>query len=332
MIWLYLLTAVPLALFIVYLLVMDSFKLSKWSTLLFSVGAGLLMYLVSWLICRIPAIGESKLLVSIIEELCKGAILYLLIARHEVGLLGDATIYGSAIGAGFGLMSNIFHLHHLLAEGGVNVWHTIFLGFEAAVMHIGCTSLLAMALMMVHQGKFGDSRRSKAMGSVISFVVTIIVHYVHALEPINPIILTALLVAYYFISKRSLFKKNNKFVHEWLDAGISNEITLLGALKRGEFSGTRAGEYMLTLKERFDPEVFFDMYCYVQNYLELSIAARSNLILKEAGLDPVKDPVNDERLREMDVLRKRIGPTAVTALLPIVDRSQVNQWALSRLV
>ena len=332
MIGLYILTAVPLALFIVYLLVMDSFKLTKWSTLLSTIGAGMLMFLLSWLICRIPAIGHSKLLVSVVEELCKGAILYLLINRHKVGLLGDATIYGSAIGAGFGLMSNVFHLHHLLAEGAVNGWNTIFLGFEAAVMHIGCTSLLAMALMMVHQGKFGNSRRSKILGSVISFAITIVVHYVHALEPINPLILTGLLVAYYFVSKRSLFKKNSKYVHEWLDEGINNEITLLGALKRGEFAGTRAGEYMLTLKERFEPEDFFDMYCYVQNYLELSIAARSNLILKEAGLDPVRDPDNQARLSEMMVLRKRIGPTAVAALEPIVDRSQVNQWALSSLV
>ena len=332
MIGLYILTAVPLALFIVYLLVMDSFKLTKWSTLLSTIGAGMLMFLLSWLICRIPAIGHSKLLVSVVEELCKGAILYLLINRHKVGLLGDATIYGSAIGAGFGLMSNVFHLHHLLAEGAVNGWNTIFLGFEAAVMHIGCTSLLAMALMMVHQGKFGNSRRSKILGSVISFAITIVVHYVHALEPINPLILTGLLVAYYFVSKRSLFKKNSKYVHEWLDEGINNEITLLGALKRGEFAGTRAGEYLLTLKERFEPEDFFDMYCYVQNYLELSIAARSNLILKEAGLDPVRDPDNQARLREMMVLRKRIGPTAVAALEPIVDRSQVNQWALSSLV
>jgi len=332
MIWLYILTAVPLALFIVYLLVMDSFKLTKWPTLAFSIGAGLVMFVVSWLICRIPAIGESKLLVSVVEELCKGAILYLLINRHKVGLLGDATIYGSAIGAGFGLMSNIFHLYALQQVGDVNVWHTILLGFEAAVMHIGCTSLLAMALMMVHQGKFGNSRRAKVIGSVASFAITIIVHYVHALEPINPIILTALLVAYYFISKRSLFKKNSKFVHEWLDEGINNEINLLGAVQRGEFHTTKAGEYLLNLKENFDSETFFDMYCYVQNYLELSIAARSNLILKEAGIEPVHDPVNKARIEELTVLRKRIGPTAEIALRPIVDRNQVTRWALTNLV
>ena len=329
MIGLYILTAVPLALFIVLLLVMDSFSLTKWSTLLMTIGAGMVMFLVSWLICRIPAIGASKLLVSVVEELCKGAVLYLLIARHKVGLLGDATIYGSAIGAGFGLMSNIFYL---TAHGGANIWHTIFLGCEAAVMHIGCTSLLAMALIMVHQGRYGQTRQAKVIGSVVSFLAAIVVHYVHALEPINPIVLTVLLIVYFILSKRSLFRKNSKVVHEWLDEGINNEINLLGAFRRGEFSTTKAGEYMLSLKERFDPEVFFDMFCYVQNYLELSIAARSNLILKEAGLDPRHDPVNQARLQEMVVLRKRIGPTAELAVRPIVDRNQVNRWAFSSLV
>ena len=74
------------------------------------------------------------------------------------------------------------------------------------------------------------------------------------------------------------------------------------------------------------------MYCYVQNYLELSIAARSNLILKEAGLDPVSDPDNPARLQEMQVLKKRIGPTAELALRPIVDRGQVNSWAVKNLI
>ena len=329
MIGLYILTAVPLALFIILLVVMDSFSLTKWSTLLSSIAAGMILFLVSWLICRIPAIGENRLLVSTIEELSKGAFLYVLIARQKVGLLGDATIYGSAIGAGFGLLSNIFWL---TAHGGADIWHTVFLGFEAAVMHIGCTSTLAMALIMVHQGKFGETRRAKVIGSIVAFLAAILIHYVHALEPINPIILTVLLIIYFVVSKRSLFKKNNRFVHEWLDEGINNEINLLSAVRRGEFSSTRAGEYLLTLKERFEPETFFDMFCYIQNYLELSIAARSNLILKEAGIDPVRDPSNQARLQELATLRKQIGPTAELALRPIVDRNQVNRWALTNLI
>ena len=329
MIWLYILTAVPLALFIVYLVVMDSFKLTKWPTLLFSIGAGLVMFLVSYLICRIPAIGESKLLTSAVEELCKGAIVYLLIARRKVGLLGDATIYGSAIGAGFGLLSNIFYLS---AHGEADVWHTIFLGCEAAVMHIGCTSLLAMALIMVHQGKFGATRKAKVLGTVVAFLVAIVVHYIHALEPINPLILTILLIIYFFLSKRSLFKKNSKFVHDWLDEGINSEITLLGSVRRGEFASTKAGEYLLSLRDNYTPETFFDMLCYIQNYLELSIAAKSNLMLKEAGMEPVHDPVNQSRILELHALRKRIGPTAEIAVSPIVDRNQVNTWAVKNLI
>ncbi|MCR5709966.1 MAG: PrsW family intramembrane metalloprotease [Bacteroidales bacterium] len=332
MVWLYILTAVPLALFIILLLAFDSFSLTRWPTLLLTIATGMVMFLVSWAICRIPAIGGNRLLVSIVEELCKGVIVYILIARRKVGLLADATIYGSAIGAGFGLLANIFELTELYAEGAVDVWHTIFLGCEAAVMHIGCTSLLAMVLIMVHQGKYGATQKAKVIGTVVAFLATIVVHYVHALEPIDPRILTLLLIIYFVVSKHSLFKKNKKFVHEWLDAGINNEISLLGALKRGEFSTTRAGEYLLSLKERFDSETFFDMYCYVENYLELSIAARSNLILKEAGMDPVRDAFNSSRIAEMAALKKRIGPTAEIALRPIVDRNQVNDWAMNNLV
>lgn len=329
MIGLYILSAVPLALFIILLLVMDSFALTKWSTLLQCIVAGMAMFLVSWLVCRIPALGDNRLAVSAIQELLKGSVIYMLIARRKVGLLGDATIYGSAVGAGFGLLSSIFYL---TAHGGADVLHTVFLGFEAAVMHIGCTSTLAMALIMVHQDRFGESRTAKVVGSFVAFLAAILIHYVHALEPINPIVLTSLLIVYFVVSKHSLFKKDSKYVHDWLDAGINNEISLLGAVRRGDFSATKAGAYLLSLKDRFEPETFFDMYCYIQNYLELSIAARSNLILKEAGLDPVRDPDNPSRLSEMVALRKRIGPTAELALRPIVDRNQVNRWALNNLI
>ena len=329
MAFLYLLSAVPLALFIIYLVVMDSFKLTKWSVLFFSVGAGMIMFILSWAICRIPAIGGSKLLVSATEEICKGVILYLLLARRWTGLLGDTSIYGSAIGAGFGLVSNIFYL---AGHAEADILHTVLLGFEAAVMHIGCTSTLAMALIMVSQGKFGESERRKAGGTAAAFLAAILIHYVHALEPINPVLLTILLVVYFAISKVSLFKKDSKFIHGWIDECINNEINLLGALRRGEFTGTAAGRYVLTLKNSFNPETFFDMYCYIQNYLELSIAAKSNLILKEAGMEPVHDETNQDRLKEISELRKRIGPTGEIALGPIVKRSEVNRWALSRLI
>ena len=329
MVWLYLLSALPLALFIIFLIVMDSFKLTRWTTLVFCILAGAAMCLLSRLITRIPEVAASKLTVSSIEEIWKGLILYYLLARHKVGLLGDTSIYGSAIGAGFALVSNAFYL---AAHGEVNAAHTVFLGFESAVMHIGCTSTLAMALIMVHQGKFGDTRRAKVIGTLLAFIATVLIHYVHALEPINPIALTILLVIYFGISKRSLFRKNSKFVHEWVDAGIGNEVTLLAALRRGEFTNTEAGKYLLTVKENYTPETFFDMYCYVQNYLELSIAAKSNLILKEAGMPPVHDPENMDRLEEIRALRKRIGRTGEISLSPIVKHNDVNRWAMNNLI
>ncbi|MBQ5439130.1 MAG: hypothetical protein IIU34_05745, partial [Bacteroidales bacterium] len=64
MVWLYLLSALPLALFIIFLLVMDSFKLTRWTTLVFCILAGAAMCFLSRLICRIPELAASRLAVS----------------------------------------------------------------------------------------------------------------------------------------------------------------------------------------------------------------------------------------------------------------------------
>ena len=49
-------------------------------------------------------------------------------------------------------------------------------------------------------------------------------------------------------------------------------------------------------------------------------------------MDPIHDPTNEARLEEIKMLRKRIGPTAEISLRPIVDRNQVNTWALNHLI
>lgn len=89
----------------------------------------------------------------------KGLVVLFLIGRRKAALLGDTTIYGACVGAGFGLLENILHLASGTAY--VDAWEAISMGLEAAVMHIGCTSTLAMMLIMAWQGKFGQLRWNK---------------------------------------------------------------------------------------------------------------------------------------------------------------------------
>ena len=320
---------VPIPLFLLTLLLMDGFALTGWKRLVWCMISGVFCCLICKFIYFIFGVEGNKLVASIVEEFFKGTIIIWMAVRKRIGLLGDATIYGSAIGVGFGMADNVLTL---ATHSGISATHSILLGFEAAVMHIGCTSLLAMVVIMAMQEKFGKSLKSKRLGMGAAFLAAIVVHYVHALEPLPPLILTSLLVVYFGISKYSLFKKNERFIHEWIDMSMGNDVALLSSMKRGELSTTNAGKYLQSLKERFEPETFFDMLCYISEYLNLSISAKSNLILKEAGFDPVHTDEDGARLAELKALKKRIGATGEMALAPIVNIKDVDRWAVNELI
>ncbi|HKL92212.1 MAG TPA: hypothetical protein VJ871_02930 [Bacteroidales bacterium] len=84
-----------------------------------------------------------------------------------------------------------------------------------------------------------------------------------------------------------IFRRNEKQLHRWLEIEFSSEIELLQMIHKGRFSDTRAGAYLASLKTRFAPEPIVDMYCYIQLYLELSIKAKRNVLLKESVISPL---------------------------------------------
>lgn len=331
---LYILSIVPITLFIMTLLLMDSFKLTSWKRLFGTAVSGAVCCLVMFGLGLLLNIEERGTVDAILSEVLKGSILLYLLKNRKIALLSDATIYGSTVGAGYAtaecvlLLSHSLVLHHEIVVG-----EAIMIGLEAAVMHIGCTSLLAMMLIMAQQNKFGTKTWQKAFAYTIAFVAACAVHIIHNWATfIPPIILTSILVVYFVVSKRSLFKKNEKAIHDWIDDCINNEIALLGAIRKGELTTTNAGKYLLTLKECFDGETFFDMCCYISEYLELSITAKSNLLLKEAGLPIIKKPENAARIAELKALKKRIGYTGEHAIAPIVQIRAVDQWILKELI
>ena len=184
-------------LFLGYLLWMDAFSLSRKVYLANNVLFGILCCVACHFLYQWTGTAGNKLFVSILEESLKGSLLLYLVLNGRMGLLSEATIKGSAIGVGFGLMENILKVS---AAAHMNVGHAVLLGFEAAVMHEGCTSLLAMVLVMTYQGKFGQGSTRKGIGYAAAFLATYVVHYVHALEPLPPIILTTILAVYFITS------------------------------------------------------------------------------------------------------------------------------------
>lgn len=330
---LYILSFLPLGLFVALLLWMDSFSLTNgkrlaWSALYGAITCMVVLSIATWIF------HESKnyelFVAPVLEEILKGSIILYLVLKGKSVLIGDATIYGAAVGAGFGVVENVFFLTFIV--NGVNPAEAIMQGFEAAVMHIGCTSTLAMMLAMTIQGRFGNTQRRKTIAFAVAFFLAIIIHFLHSIAPIPPIIMTALLVVYFVFSKWSLFKKNERAIHDWIDKCINNDVALLGAIRKGELSTTNAGQYLLTIKSSVSPEVFFDMCCFISEYLELSIAAKSNLILKEAGLPVVKKDDSAARIAELRALKKRIGKMGMVAIEPIVQLKEIDRWVTKEMI
>jgi hypothetical protein len=106
---------------------------------------------------------------------------------------------------------------------------------------------------------------------------------------------------------------------------------MLQMIKKGKFASTRSGEYLLTIKNRFSPLVVFDMLTYVSLFLELSIKAKRNLLLKESGFEVIKIPALDNYFKEMKSLRKSIGKTGLMAIHPILRMSKKDLWKLTLL-
>lgn len=325
------LALIPILLFVVIVVYMDAFSLTNWKRLIFCIVCGILCSAIAFFL-EDRVIPNSPLIGAIDAELLKGIPILYLVRKRKIVMMGDATIYGSAVGAGFAMGENIHIVYHAISNQSLGHGLAIMLGFEAAVMHIGCSSLLAYGLIIAKQESVNWSFVKRNLSVIFVFLITITIHFIHDVVPINPLILTPILVIYFVLSKYHIFKKNEKTIHNWIDQCLNNDVALLASIKKGELSKTNAGKYLLSIKDAFPPEVFFDICCYISEYLELSIVAKSNLILKGTGFPIQHSEQNKARIEEIKALRDRIGKVGVHAVRPIVNIEDVDRWAMSSLL
>ena len=97
-------------------------------------------------------------------------------------------------------------------------------------------------------------------------------------------------------------------------------------MRSGDFSSTRAGRYLQSLRDRFDGPVLGDMLCYLRLHAELSLKAKALLLLREAGLPDPEDPSLADSFTELRYLKTSIGPTGELALAPLLQRFTQDLW------
>ena len=139
---------VPVVLFLITLVYLDSYKLVHMRTLVMAILVGASAALICLSINNevihgfgVPRRMSSRYIAPVIEEALKAVYVAWLISRRRVGFPVDAAIAGFAVGTGFALIENTYYLQTLHAMG-IMVW--VVRGLGTAVMHGGMTAIFAI--------------------------------------------------------------------------------------------------------------------------------------------------------------------------------------------
>ena len=308
----YLVGIIPIFLYILVLKSLDSFAVAKPSILAKSILCGLASCLVAFILAR--TIGWSADYISpILEESLKALFIIYLVNRRRIRFLAEGLIYGAAIGGGFSILENtIYVLYCPTMDFGT----AMFRGVGVAIMHMGCTGIMACLLILTCQ-------KMKMLNAVaMSIVPSIIIHLAHNIIDIEPSYRLFGTVILFLILFYVIMTIGESLIYKWMDHSISEDIYTLAAIRQGNFSATKSGQYLMHVKEQFQPEVFFDMICLVQLHLELKLEKQSRMLKAQAGF---KDDRTEEELAahnaqvaEIDHLFTQIGKTAKWVLRPLL--------------
>jgi RsiW-degrading membrane proteinase PrsW (M82 family) len=327
-----LLTFFPVLLFLAFLFLLDSFKLVRVNILILCLLCGILSAVASygmntsfakWFGMDFNIL--SKYLAPVIEETLKAIFIFYLISKKKIGFMIDGAIYGFAIGTGFSLLENIWYLLNAPPEYNLLIW--IIRGFGTAIMHGGCTSLLAVLVIS------GLNRsENRLLTALPGLLFAILLHAAFNLFLLTPILQTLLIIILLPVTFVLVFGRSNARLQQWLEIEFNSEVELLNMIRKGGFRSTKAGSYLLSLRERFTPETIVDMYCYIDLYLELSIKAKRNLMLKENDFPVIVEDDLQPKMKELVQLRKQIGKVGELALAPLIRMNYRTLWKLNQLI
>lgn len=324
------LSIVPVILFLFFLYMMDSFKLVVKKQVVLGIVWGCVCALISYLINTFlldTTDGAfrtlSLYLAPGVEETLKSFFIFYLISKKRIGFMIDAAIYGFAAGTGFALVENLFYVYSL-TETSMLTW--IVRGFGTAVMHGGCTALFAV----IYIGAKARGRKERLM-AVFALLLAYLIHSVFNHFYINPVIQTIVVLLSLPLIFVLIFRYNENRLQSWMELELSSEVELLKMIRQGRLSSTRTGQYLGSLRQRFPGEMILDMYCYLQLYLELSLKAKRNIMLRENGFSLSREEGIGEKLAELGILHKRIGKVGELTLSPLIRMSYRDVWKLNLL-
>jgi len=318
----------PVLLFLLVLIILDSYKLLKLKSILKTLLIGCCVAFLCYIINKIlfnfsehPA-NITYYFAPFIEEFLKALFPIYLIKKKKIGFLVDAAIYGFAIGAGFAFVENIYYLQHIL-DNNMFIW--IIRGFGTAIMHGGTTAIFTMITVYLIERNNSEKFVLFLPGYLIAFLLHSFFNHFY----FSPMITTVTQLLLLPILMMVIFSKSEKGLQNWMETGFITDVMLLEFIKKGKFKETKAGKYLDRFTKRFPGEVVMDMLCYLRIYLELSIRSKGLLLLKEAGMEITIDAELKDKLKELSYLEKSIGSVGKRILAPLLHTSKKDLWQIS---
>ena len=325
------LALVPVLLFLLALRALDSYKLVTSRTVFLSLGAGVLAAALCFVINtavfqEFPNSQDAyaRFGAPVVEELAKAIYWVFLIRTARVAFMADSAICGFAVGAGFALAENISYLH-LLVGAGPATW--ILRGLGTAVMHGGVAALGATISIFLLESRQWRGLRLFAPGLLTAMAI----HSLFNQSLQFPIVSMVAAVVGVPLIFGAVFYFSERSLRRWLGGKMDRDIDILNMIGSAEFQQTRVGAYLFSLQEAFPPELSGDMLSLLQLTTELSVRAKGDLLLREAGFEAAPDPELENMFKELEYLQKSIGPTGMLAVRPLLSQTPRDLWEMHRL-
>lgn len=333
----------PVVIYIFVVYQFDNFSLISVKRLLMMLLCGMLTALVCFglfqLTGKILSENQSFYFNPVLEEITKAIPLLVLATRKKIVFFIDSVICGATVGGGFSILENLFYL---LLGDEMGMGTVLFRGLEVALIHMGCSAIVAAGLMLAVRLEERYRLRLDVISNDVVMAILLlaaspVLHVCHNTFHFNPLMQFIFIFGSLGALLTWTFYYDVDMIHRWLDNGLDDQLTLLDSIKSGHLDNTQTGIFLVSVRNNFPPEDFFDIICYVQLHVELSVAAKSRVMIRETGL--VKElPLAEEskalilsQYEEYKILEKRLGKSARMTIAPIVKYYPADIKALEDL-
>jgi len=317
---------VPVTMFLLLLVLMDSFKLARPSAIAKAIGWGVVAAFICDALYQVlaPSLplspsAFSRYIAPVTEETAKAAFVVYLIRQRRIGFPVDAAQLGFAVGTGFALVENVQFLR-VLGDAGIVLW--LVRGLGTAMLHGATTAIFAMLSQTASDTRPTEIVRVFGPG----WLAAVVIHSAFNHVPLPPVAMAGLLMLALPALVLYVFQRSEAVTRDWVSAGLDLDLVMLEVFSSQTFSHTKFGRYLQELRDRFPGPVVADMLCLLRVELELSVQAKAAVMVREAG---VILPVHDDArhaLAEVQYLRASIGRTGILALQPFGVTSHRDDW------